>query len=164
RVLKVKGVVDGVAYLHSRVPPVIHGDIHYHNILITGSGDALICDFGLSRIRHMIPRTNTQFSEGGHIRFTAPEITSGQIMLCNEASDIYSLAMTIYSLGVGKPPLYHVPGDQRAVRLMEHGERPSYLPGSRMDAFCGPNDAIVPDIWRLLERMWVQEPRDRPGA
>ena len=43
-------VAEGLAYLHSRSPPVVHRDIKSHNVLLS-AGDfglvAKICDFGL---------------------------------------------------------------------------------------------------------------------
>ncbi|KAF8311064.1 kinase-like protein [Clavulina sp. PMI_390] len=158
----VKGVADGLEYLHSRFPPIVHGDLHDHNVVVTGSGDALICDFGRSRIHHITPRTNTQFSGDARLRFAAPELTSGDQVLGNEASDIYSLAMTIYSLGVGKPPLDNVLGNQRAVRQMEKGERPRRE--NDAETFRRLDNATSSKVWLLLEQMWVHESQDRPSA
>ncbi|KAF8304818.1 kinase-like protein [Clavulina sp. PMI_390] len=162
----VRDVVNGLAYLHSRSPPVIHGDLHDKNILITASGDALICDFGLSRIRHDITRTNTSLSQGGRLRFLSPELSRGPDQFrTNEASDIYSLAMTIYSLGVGKVPLWEIERDIQAVKLLEEGRRPgpeSNARSSETMESLGDLDAVSTlKLWSLLGQMWVHEPEER---
>lgn len=47
--------------------------------------------------------------QGGRARFVAPELSAGpEKFRINEASDIYSLAMTIYALGTGLPPFHHL--------------------------------------------------------
>ncbi|KAF8309928.1 kinase-like protein [Clavulina sp. PMI_390] len=165
----VKGIVDGLVYLHSRTPPVIHGDLHDRNIIVTASGDALICDFGLSRIRHDITRTHTIIHEGGRLRFIAPELSMGPMQFrSNEASDIYSLAMTIYRLGVHKLPLWNIADDRQAVKLLETGIRPGFIselqPVSEGEKFIGLDIACNMKLWLLLQQMWVHVPMERTTA
>ncbi|OCB91027.1 WD40 repeat-like protein [Sanghuangporus baumii] len=42
------GIANGLAYLH--LNGVVHSDIKADNVLVSSSGDALICDFGCSRM------------------------------------------------------------------------------------------------------------------
>ena len=65
---KVLGASRGLDYLHSCVPHIVHGDIRGANILVNDSGGAVLCDFGLARIRHEVTRTNTGIIEGGYYR------------------------------------------------------------------------------------------------
>ncbi|KAF8323413.1 kinase-like protein, partial [Clavulina sp. PMI_390] len=151
-------------YLHSRSPPVIHGDLHDRNILITAAGDALICDFGLSRIRHEVTRTHTTIRQGGRVRFVSPELSRGpDHFRSNEASDIYSLAMTIYSLGVGKKPLWNTELDKKAAKLAEQGMRPGFGIDSMddLETFGGLGAAPSWILWTLLRQMWKHEPTER---
>ncbi|KAF8301046.1 kinase-like protein [Clavulina sp. PMI_390] len=165
----VRGVVAGLVYLHSQTPPIIHGDLHDRNILITDSGHALICDFGLSRIRHDITRTHTTLNQGGRLRFIAPELSRGpEQFRSNEASDIYSLAMTIYSLGVCKVPLWDTANDRQAVKLLEEGKRPGYdldlQSVTDVERFGGLEDSSNLKLWSLLRQMWVHDPAERITA
>ncbi|KAF8309876.1 kinase-like protein, partial [Clavulina sp. PMI_390] len=160
------GVVAGLVYLHSQTPPIIHGDLHDRNILITASGHALICDFGLSRIRHDITRTHTTLNQGGRLRFIAPELSRGpEQFRSNEASDVYSLAMTIYSLGVCKVPLWDTANDRQAVKLLEEGKRPGYdldlQSVTDVERFGGLEDSSNLKLWSLLRQMWVHDPAER---
>ena len=42
------GVLKGIEYLHTRSPPVVHGDLSMTNVFIDGHGKPCLADFGLS--------------------------------------------------------------------------------------------------------------------
>jgi len=85
------GLFEGVHYLHTRSPPVIHGDLHDRNVVISDTGDCLLCDFGLSRIKHGLGQTSMTVCQGGDYRFIAPEISFGKDDTCvDQQSDIYT--------------------------------------------------------------------------
>jgi serine/threonine protein kinase len=126
-------------------------------VVVSCAGECLLCDFGLSRIRHEISRTHTTIHQGGRERFLAPEITSGTEGRINEKSDIYSLAMTIYALGTGSFPFGHIDRDAAACRMAREGKRPqkpSSLGGLTMEE--------IERLWSLTEIMWHHNPQRRP--
>src|ERR1700733_3160441 len=95
------------------------------NILVSNTGHSLLCDFGLSRIRHELSLTSATIRQGGNNRFIAPEISPEKDDIrVNEQSDIYSLAMTIYALGTKSPPFKDVK-PHHARRMAAKGDRPS---------------------------------------
>ncbi|KIO20397.1 hypothetical protein M407DRAFT_29974, partial [Tulasnella calospora MUT 4182] len=47
----IQDVANGAEYLHSREPPICHGDLKSLNILVDSSYHALITDFGSARIQ-----------------------------------------------------------------------------------------------------------------
>lgn len=64
-----------------------------------------MCDFRLSRIRHRVARTRSIIRQGGRPRFIAPEIYDAEdCFVTNVPGDIYSLAMTIHTPGIGSLP------------------------------------------------------------
>ena len=171
---QVCGLFEGIYYLHTRLPPIIHGDVHdvsidvlipslildVHskcNVVVSRTGDCLLCDFGLSRIRHEISRTHTTILQGGRARFIAPEIWFGEEDRINESSDIYSLAMTIYALGTRSVPLAHIRGDAAACRVAREGERPQ-----KPVSLGGLTINEIELIWPLMEKMWSSIPHLRP--
>ncbi|KAF7983539.1 hypothetical protein HWV62_21104 [Athelia sp. TMB] len=86
----------GLQYLHTRKPPVIHGDIKPENVLISDSGPAQLNDFGTSRVFDVQGFTTKVMR---NMRYTAPEL-----ILLEDAeenprpttqSDIFSLAMLL---------------------------------------------------------------------
>jgi serine/threonine protein kinase len=70
------------------------------NILVEECGRALLCDFGLSRIKADITsRTRAQGDTvvSGSRNWMAPELLSGS--LARAPSDVYAFGMTIYEVG-----------------------------------------------------------------
>lgn len=125
-------------------------------MLIDIGGNALLCDFGFSRIRHEVTRTHTRIREGGHLRFLAPELTLGQEKFrTTQESDIYSLAMTFLALVTLAPPFAEYDREYAAMNAAHQGIRPQ-----RPEFF----KDTVDHLWCFMGRMWNQEPSERPVA
>ncbi|KIO17802.1 hypothetical protein M407DRAFT_32524 [Tulasnella calospora MUT 4182] len=58
RVSLILDVASGLEYLHSRQPPVCHGDLKSLNILVNSSNRAVITDFGSARILRQTQELN----------------------------------------------------------------------------------------------------------
>lgn len=89
-------VSTGVRFLHSADPPVIHGDLKSHNILIDSNFRAKVADFGLSQSQTKGERTGSPF-------WMAPELLrkeSGN----TPASDSYSFGIVLYELYSRRDP------------------------------------------------------------
>ncbi|KAF8317568.1 kinase-like protein [Clavulina sp. PMI_390] len=152
------GVARGVDYLHSRHPPIVHGDLHPGNILLDAAGTPYLCDFGLSRVRHEVSRSRTIRQEGGNRRFLAPELIALEIgsFSSSRESDIFALAMTFLNIWTGQRPFSEVKNDYKVVVKVRAGVRPkkpivAVIMESGMEA----------PFWDLLARSWAQLPSDR---
>lgn len=74
------------------------------NIVVSGTGDGVLVDFGYSRIKHEFGQTNTPHQVGRY-GYNAPEISYDEgAPRINEKSDVYSFGMTLYGLGTLSPP------------------------------------------------------------
>ncbi|XP_002993997.2 wall-associated receptor kinase-like 14 [Selaginella moellendorffii] len=86
---------QGIAYLHSRSPPIYHRDVKSTNILLDGEFNTKVGDFGLSR---------TALTEASHVS-TAPQGTPGyvdpdyhQSFQLSDKSDVYSFGVVLVEM------------------------------------------------------------------
>ncbi|KDQ14709.1 hypothetical protein BOTBODRAFT_73750, partial [Botryobasidium botryosum FD-172 SS1] len=69
-------IAEGLRYLHTLDPVVVHGDLRGANILITDAGEACLADFGLSHrvINGAVEGNSTTWHAAGNPRWQAPEL------------------------------------------------------------------------------------------
>lgn len=129
-------------------------------MLIDDDGNAILCDFGLSRVRHERTRTLSKSQSGGRIRYTAPELLAGtDLSKTTEQSDVYGLSMTILELATLQPPYSRILNEYQVMKEIQEGIRPEYF--SRLGVY-SPEDSNR--LWLLLECMWHPLPSSRPSA
>lgn len=94
-------VADALNYLHQQNPPVIHRDIKPANIVITSDDQAMLVDFGISKI----------FAQGKKTALGARAVTPGYSppeqygqASTDARSDIYALGATLYTLLTAQEP------------------------------------------------------------
>lgn len=86
---------DGLEYLHSRTPPILHRDLKPGNILLDDLGRVRLVDFGISRFQGPGMLTATILAGAGTPGFAPIEQYSGGT---DVRSDIYALGATLYYL------------------------------------------------------------------
>jgi len=92
-----KGLVDGVAYLHDH--GIVHRDLKPANLFME-EGIVKIGDYGLAKL--ITPSQGTEHSESiGTCHYMAPEIGSGKY---HKPIDVYAMGVIIYEMLTGKVP------------------------------------------------------------
>ena len=81
-----RDIAQGLRFLHSSKPPIMHGDMKGRNILIDSRFRAKLCDFGLS--------TKSQSLITGTPFWLAPEYLRGQTGYTTQC-DIYSVGIVM---------------------------------------------------------------------
>jgi WD40 repeat protein/class 3 adenylate cyclase/energy-coupling factor transporter ATP-binding protein EcfA2 len=88
-------VAEALTFLHGHDPPGVHGDVKPANLVLTERGRIVLVDFGISSRGEWVARAGTP-------GFVAPEVAAGEAP--TRASDVYSLAMTAFTLLTGSAP------------------------------------------------------------
>jgi len=139
------GISSGMEYLHSM--DVVHGDLMARNILLDENLQPHICDFCFSKRRAIVnhPSKSKRFDS---LRWTANEVH--QTFIYTKKSDVYSFAMLCYELFTwGKVPFENL-SERSVSEAVIAGERPDYPEG------------FPKAIWKLMEKMWDENPEARP--
>lgn len=101
RVNVIRGVADGLSYMHSESsPPIVHRDISTKNILLGSDYEACISDFGTARL--LEPDSSNWTVLAGTFGYVAPEFA--YTMKVTEKSDVYSFGVLVVEVIKGRHP------------------------------------------------------------
>ncbi|KAG9037108.1 hypothetical protein FS837_001502 [Tulasnella sp. UAMH 9824] len=150
------GAARGLLYLHSLNPPIFHGDIKPQNIIVQDNLEAVLCDFGISRLL---------LNKGDHSGWTTSDVCGGtkgfqpkEILddgTPTTAADVYAFAGVILATMSGNPPFWRK-GDQAKIVaiVMEQTPNPSdHCELSEKDS-----------LWVLMRECWSAAPESRPHS
>jgi serine/threonine protein kinase len=106
KVLNQKQVIDyaiqiAEALQAAHKKEIVHRDIKSDNIMITGSGQVKVMDFGLAKLRGSLKLTKTS-STVGTLAYMAPEQIQGKGV--DVRSDIFSFGVVLYEMLTGRLP------------------------------------------------------------
>ncbi|OBZ65718.1 Mitogen-activated protein kinase kinase kinase 12 [Grifola frondosa] len=149
-------IARGLEYLHLRKPSVIHRDCKSSNILITSKGIAKITDFGLAKVKQST-RSMVR-SLVGTVNWQAPELWHAHPKY-NHKVDVFSCAMVFWEI-----LQWHLPNKKFPWRLGMNEHAIYDLVGAKRQrpSVSGLRKHWCPEIVDLIERMWAQDPQDRP--
>ena len=127
---------------------MLHRDIKPSNVLVSSFGECRLVDFGLARLKGaMVTRVG---EVAASLAFAAPEIVNGQAP--SVASDVYSLAATVFTLIRGRPPFVQDDDDLEVQVIARIASAP--VPDLRVVG--------VPDsVCQVLERAMDKDPGRR---
>ena len=158
RVLEIiDGLLAAVAHMHSLDPPVAHRDLKLENVLGTGDGRFVLCDFG-SATTTVLPTTRTRseaLAEEDRIQkystlmYRAPEMVD--LYRNQEVGvkvDVWALGCILFSLCFREHPF----ADESSLQILN---------GAYSIPADSPYEACVHDLIRL---MLADDPAVRPSA
>ncbi|KDQ60143.1 hypothetical protein JAAARDRAFT_32519 [Jaapia argillacea MUCL 33604] len=160
-------IVQGLKYLHSNYPPVVHGDVKPSNILVDDNGRAILCDFGSTHILDGTEFTAANLSRS--CRFMAPELLPTVIdddsppPTPTSTSDMWSLGCTIAQLVTCKKP-YHTRRFSSQVVLSIVNGLPPYTEADFINARNMNEVDQCQVLWGVVERCWEMAPVRRPAV
>ncbi|KAK0479270.1 kinase-like domain-containing protein, partial [Armillaria novae-zelandiae] len=158
RLTAISQVAEGIAYLHSLNPPIVHADIRGANILVKDDLSCCLSDFGLAlAVESQIGASSSSRAFlGGSLRWMPPEIMDDRQFdrAYITARDVYSasLLMCIH-IYTGKPPFSHIRKEAAIIhQVLTCGKRPD-------------KPADIPDwTWGLVLKCLVSPASRRPTA
>ncbi len=127
---------------------VVHRDIKPHNVLVTGSGDVKVGDFGIARAASSSTMTKTG-SILGTAHYISPEQAMGEPV--GPRSDLYSLGIVLYEMLTGTLPY--------------DAETPIGIAMKHVNGYLSPPKALNPSVPGGLNaitcRLLAKNPDDR---
>ncbi|XP_072381692.1 uncharacterized protein [Diabrotica undecimpunctata] len=112
-------ILKGLAFLHSRSPPIIHRDLKCDNIFITGgTGSVKIGDLGLATLK------NRSFAKSviGTPEFMAPEMYEEHY---DEGVDVYAFGMCMLEMATSEYPYSECTGPAQIYKKVISGIKPA---------------------------------------
>jgi serine/threonine protein kinase len=157
-----KGLLEGLEYVHTHSPPIVHRDVKGENVFIHAPavGDPIVklIDFGLACVASAVE------SRGGFIgtrRYAAPEQFRGKTV--TPKSDIYSAALVLYEGITGRGPFDEIP-----LVPADEGERLKAISRAHQTLQPPPIQAFAPWIPDALNETIAlalsKDPAKRPAS
>jgi len=162
-------IAEGLNYLHTLNPRIIHGDLKGANILITDSVRACLADFGLATAKESKTSAVTSILStasnrtAGTLRWQAPELLAPEsddaAWANTAASDVYAYACVCYEIFSDQVPFHEIGHDFWVITAVKEGKRPS-RPSHDRSRIRGLDHAI----WTLIQTCWASDPDSRLTA
>jgi tRNA A-37 threonylcarbamoyl transferase component Bud32 len=144
------GIAEGMEYLHSRKPMIIHRDLKSQNILLNDNIPK-ICDFGVSQTKGTL--TSALHTQAGTHFWMAPEM-----MECRpytEKVDVWSFGMVLYELATNTIPYdYCKDNVPFLTREVCNKKKTPPIPEGQV---------IDPTLLNLMQQCWNWDPQQRPS-
>jgi len=132
------GISEGLVYLHSFNPKIIHRDLKSANILLNADLQAKITDFGVSRKLDI----ETMTADIGTFRWMAPEVlTSGHY---SESADIFSFGVILSELDTHGIP--YAGASSKGKAMMDAAILAKVIKGELRPLFTGKCPQVIRDI------------------
>ncbi|KAG8790648.1 hypothetical protein FRC12_011402 [Ceratobasidium sp. 428] len=141
--LIIQHVLEGMNYLHSQNPPIVHGCLRADKIFVSADGTAKVGEFGLSFLTR-------------DFALHAPSISQADTgtVVPTTASDVWALACTLLEVISGEVPYNKHKHELRVRRAIIRGEKPGTVGPSQSEDFSS--------IFSILEQCWEMSPNSRP--
>eukprot|EP00250_Pteridium_aquilinum_P006238 c16196_g1_i1 orf=670-3183(-) len=140
-------VAEGMNYLHTSMPIIVHRDLKSPNLLVDKNWVVKVCDFGLSRLKHHTFLSSK--STAGTPEWMAPEVLRNEPS--NEKCDVYSFGVILWELVTLQQPWSGI-NPMQVVGAVGFQNRRLEIPKN-----------LEPSVARIIMGCWQSDPRLRPS-
>lgn len=140
-------VAEGMNYLHTSMPIIVHRDLKSPNLLVDKNWVVKVCDFGLSRLKHHTFLSSK--STAGTPEWMAPEVLRNEPS--NEKCDVYSFGVILWELSTLQQPWSGI-NPMQVVGAVGFQNRRLEIPKN-----------LEPSVARIIIGCWQSDPRLRPS-
>lgn len=151
------GVAIASALQASHQSGVLHCDLKPQNILISEFGQPALGDFGISTFAEEHTRTGKDAGAGFTLPYAAPEVVEGESPTI--ASDVYSLAATLYTALCGRRPFAYRTAEGAKPTAAEHARRILLEPVRSL-----VDEGVPTELDALIRGAMSKEPAERPAS
>lgn len=102
------GIAKSLAHLHRH--NVIHYNLKSSNVLIDGSGEPKVADYGLARLLPMLDRYVLSSKIQSALGYMAPEFACGTVKI-TEKCDVYGFGVLVLEILTGRRPVEYLEDD-----------------------------------------------------
>jgi serine/threonine protein kinase len=139
-------VCQGLSFLHSSKPPLIHGDLKSANVLVDGKFRAKVTDFGALSGKKSVGACGTPF-------WMAPELLLGE--LNSLKSDVYAFGVMVWEVYARQDPYIGEDPDAVLKQVADVHATPEKRPEI-------PEDCPF-QVQEIMKAAWHNDPSLRPS-
>ncbi len=141
-------VAGALGFAHSK--GVVHRDVKPGNVLVSGTGNAKVVDFGIARA---LSSPSEELTQAGSVMGTAtyfsPEQAQG--FQVDARSDLYSLGVVLFEMVTGRPPFG---GDSPVAIAYKHVQESPPRPSSLISG-------LPPGLEAIIGKLLAKHPDNR---
>ena len=151
-------IANGLHYLHSLSPPLVHRDLTARNVLLTSRETAKISDFGNARILDIDPQSSkTMTSRPGTLEYMPPE-AFGASAEYDTSLDVFSFGHMALFVAIQQSPVALLPYADGSHLRKELERRQGYV--SKAEQLLQKGHLLLTIIVKCLQN----DPRRRPAC
>ncbi|CAE6408419.1 unnamed protein product [Rhizoctonia solani] len=145
------GIAEGLAYLHSQNPPIVHGCINPGNIYVTDDFGIKLGEPSCSQLVVEFSHLTPSISVDWLVRWMSPEFFEGEPLTTQ--SDMWSLGCTFLEIITGRLPYYRFKSNTEVLGQILSDVYPDL--GESFESPKGLRKDFVEFTHQLAKRCWL---------